>query len=108
MNWLHRMSFRLRALFRKRELDGELDAELRFHVENQIQANIQAGMSAEEARYAALRKFGWVESIKETCRDVRGVNWIEDLCKDVRFGLRLLLRNPAVTVIAVSSLAIDQ
>jgi len=47
MNWLHRMSVRLRALFRKRELDAEMDKELRFHIERQTEANIEAWMKSD-------------------------------------------------------------
>ncbi len=59
---------------------------MRSHIEMQTQENIEAGMNPEEARYAALRQFGWVESIKETCREQRGVRWIENLGQDVRYG----------------------
>ena len=43
-----------------------------------------------DERYAASRQFGWVESIKETCREHRGVSWIEHLIQDLRYGLRML------------------
>jgi len=62
----------LRALFRKEELDQQLSDEMAFHLEKQIEQNLAKGMTAEEARYAALRKFGGVEQVKEECRDMRG------------------------------------
>ena len=55
-----KMFRRLRTLFRKEELNQELSDELAFHLEKQIEQNLAGGMSAEEARYAALRKFGGV------------------------------------------------
>src|SRR5262245_59522228 len=91
---------RLRALLRKSEMERELDEELRYHVEQQVEQNIRLGMNPEEARQVALKSFGGVEQAKEWSRDARGVRWIEDLWQDLRFGTRMLLKNPGFTLIA--------
>src|SRR5438093_11987625 len=90
MYWIHKFRLRFRALFQKQTLDARMDDEMRSHIEMQTQENIEEGMKPEEARYAAMRQFGWVESIKEKCREQRGVSWLENFLQDVRFGARML------------------
>src|SRR5260370_7697224 len=88
MRWLRSISNRLRNLFRKDVVERETDQELRFHLERQIALHMAAGISPEEARRAALLEFGGVEQFKEECREARGVNRIESLLADVRYGFR--------------------
>jgi len=106
MNQLQKIRSRWRALFGQRELDLEMDEEMRAHIEMRTQANMDAGMSAQQAREAALREFGWTESLKETCREQRGVRWVEDLVQDIRYGARSLLKNSGFTVVVVGALVL--
>ena len=104
--WLYTLPLRLRSLFRSRQVEAELDEELRDHLEHLIEANQTRGMSAEEARFAAMRGMDGLEQRKEECRDARGINLLNDLQRDVRFGVRTLLRNPGLTIVAVLTLAL--
>jgi len=90
MRWLTTISLRIRSVFRRNAADNELEDELRVHVEHQIAANTSAGMSATEARRAAMREFGGVEQLKEECRDARKTTYIHDFLQDdLRYGLRI-------------------
>lgn len=98
---------RLRTLAHRRRVEEDLDRELRFHLEQQTAENLAMGMPPAAARSAALRKLGGVTQIQEECRDMRRTNYIENLWRDLRYGLRMLGANPAFTAVTVLTLALS-
>jgi macrolide transport system ATP-binding/permease protein len=96
---------RLTATFRRR-LEPDLDEELRSHLEMATEINLNKGMSPEDARREALRSFGGIEQTKELYRDRRGLPFLETAFQDLRFGLRMLRRDPGFSVLAILCLTL--
>jgi hypothetical protein len=91
---------------RRRLVEQDLERDIQEHIDFETADNIARGMSPEEARYAAIRKFGNIARVKEDTATVWAWVWLETLGSDVKHALRRIRRTPGTAALAALSLAI--
>jgi putative ABC transport system permease protein len=97
---------RILALFAVRRSEARLADEIQTHLDLLTEEHVGRGMSLEDARAAARRSFGAVETVKEIYRDRHGLPFVQTLAQDVRFGARLLVKDRWFTLTAAVTLAV--
>src|SRR6266705_6620803 len=96
----------LKRLLSRRRLYGDLSEEIREHLEEKTEELVAGGMSRKGAEYAARREFGNIRLTEEDSRTVWQWPSIEDFFMDVRYGARMLRKNPGFAAVAIVTLAL--
>ena len=97
---------RLRHLSNRRRSEAEMAEEMRQHLEQRAADFAADGLAADEARYAAQRRFGSLASIQEQAREAHGWGWLERFLKDMRLAARQLIRSPGFSLLAIVTLGL--
>src|SRR5262245_28572471 len=106
MEWFNILMARLRALFRRESVLRDIEEEMRVHIEMETETNIKRGMAPDEARAAALKSFGALGRNTERGYDIRGGGWLETFWQDLRYGARMLMKQPGFSLIAILTLSL--
>jgi predicted permease len=86
--------------------DRDYRDELEYHIAMEVRENLERGMAPEAARQAALKTFGNPLAVREQLQEARPLHFWETFSRDVRYGARLLMRSPGLTVTIVLTLAL--
>jgi putative ABC transport system permease protein len=106
MTPLREIGARVAGLLRRRRPGADLDREMQFHIEMMEQQLVGQGMDRDEAHREACARFGGATQVSEAYRDQQTIPWLETLMQDARYGVRMWMRSPGLTAVALLTLAL--
>src|ERR1700760_4848598 len=106
MRWFLRVQMFFLTLFQRRREAVRLNDELAFHLEQQIAEHVSLGMVPQEARRQAMLRFGNPSVLSEDTRSTWSAHWFEGLWRDLRYGVRTLVRTPGFSLTAILVMAL--
>ena len=102
MTWLHRLASVLGWLVHRKRAEQELDDELQAFLDISAAEKVRGGLPPEHARRLAILELGGIEQARERVRTYRHGAWLDEIGRDVRYALRLVVRNPGFTASSCS------
>ncbi len=103
---LKRLRSLWRVLSRRRNFEADMGDELRFHIEQYTEDLVRSGLPLKDATRQARIEFGGLNSVKEECRESRGLRLFDEFERELRYAARLLWKTPAFTATALLTLAL--
>src|SRR3954468_12668667 len=108
LSLLARIRSLLRGLRRGDALNEDMEAEFRLHMDLRAEELVRAGLTPAEAARRARLEFGSAPSFADRGRAARGLRAFDSLrfsALDLKLGGRMLVKHPALTVIATIAVA---